>query len=192
MGRFVSGDKLLVIFAREVGAKEVVTTIDASMAIDEVGFKVTRTRVGDTHVSEELKKGGDFGGEPSGSWVFPGISLCPDGIYAAAKAVTIAGRQKLSSLVDSVPGYPILRGSITGQVEMSRLEPRLMAMEPLSVSNVDGIKLDFADGWLLIRKSGTEPKVRVTAEARSQARVHRIFDSGVKAVRESMEISEEK
>ncbi|TRZ49046.1 MAG: phosphoglucosamine mutase, partial [Dehalococcoidia bacterium] len=68
-GRFVSGDKLLAIFAREVGAKEVVTTIDASMAIDEMGFKITRTRVGDTHVSEELKKGGDFGGEPSGSWV---------------------------------------------------------------------------------------------------------------------------
>ena len=70
-GRFISGDKLLVILAREMGAKEVVTTVDASMAIDEVGFSVCRTRVGDTCVSEELKGGGDFGGEPSGSWVFP-------------------------------------------------------------------------------------------------------------------------
>ncbi len=191
-GRFVSGDKLLVIFAREVGAKEVVTTIDASMAIDEMGFKITRTRVGDTHVSEELKKGGDFGGEPSGSWVFPNISLCPDGIYAAAQVAAIAGRQKLSPLVDSIPGYPILRHSITGnEVVMSRLESRLMAMKPLSVSNVDGIKLNFEDGWLLIRKSGTEPKVRLTAEAKSEARVHQLYDGGVRVVKESMERSEE-
>jgi len=190
--RFVSGDKLLAIFAREIGAKEVVTTIDASMAIDEMGFKVSKTRVGDTYVSEELKKGGDFGGEPSGSWVFPNISLCPDGIYAAAQVVTIAGRQKLSQLVDSLPGYPLLRGSITGnKVVMSQLKPRLMAMEPSSVSNVDGIKLNFEDGWLLIRQSGTEPKVRVTAEAKSEARVRQLFDSGVRAVKESMGRNEE-
>jgi len=189
-GRFVSGDKLLAIFAREVGAKEVVTTIDASMAIDEMGFKVTRTRVGDTYVSEELKKGGDFGGEPSGSWVFPSISLCPDGIYAAAQVATIASRQKLSPLIDSIPGYPILRGSITGKVVMSNLEQRLMAMEPLSVSNVDGVKLSFENSWLLIRESGTEPKIRVTAEAKSQAQVHQLYDNGIGAIKESMERSQ--
>ena len=62
-GRFVSGDKLLAIFAQGIGVKEVITTIDASMAIEEMGFDVTRTRVGDTYVSEEVKRGGDFGGE---------------------------------------------------------------------------------------------------------------------------------
>ena len=75
----------MVIFAQALGVKKLVTTIDASMAVDEVGFSVTRTRVGDTCVSEELRKGGDFGGEPSGSWIFPSISMCPDGIYAAAQ-----------------------------------------------------------------------------------------------------------
>ena len=89
-GRFLPGDKLLVLFAQELGAQEIVTTIDASMAIDEVGFIVNRTIVGDTYVSEKLKGGGHFGGEPSGSWVFPSISLCPDGIYAAAQVVAIA------------------------------------------------------------------------------------------------------
>jgi len=140
--------------------------IDTSMVIDEMGFKFIRTRVGDTYVSEELKKGGDFGGEPSGSWVFPNISLCPDSIYAAAQIVAIASRQKLSQLVDSLPYYPILRGNINSDgVVMARLEQRLMAMKPLTVSDIDGIKLNFKDGWLLIRASGTEPKIRITAEA---------------------------
>ncbi len=184
-GNFVPGDKLLVIFAQALEVKEVVTTIDASMAIDETGFAITRTRVGDNYVSEELKKGGDFGGEPSGSWIFPKVSLCPDGIYAAAQVVAIASRQKLSQLVDSMPSYPLLRGSISSHgIIMSTLEPQLLAMEPLSISNVDGIKLSFNDGWLLIRASGTEPKIRLTAEAKSELKARQLYDSGIKAIKE--------
>ncbi|MFQ6122397.1 MAG: phosphoglucosamine mutase, partial [Dehalococcoidales bacterium] len=141
----------------------------------------------------ELKKGGDFGGEPSGSWIFPNISLCPDGIYAAAQVVTIANQQKISELVDSVPSYPLLRGSISSEgVAMSSLESRLMAMKPLSVSNIDGIKLNFKDGWLLVRASGTEPKIRLTAEAKSESRVHQLYDSGIRAIKDCIEIVKEK
>ncbi len=183
-GRFVSGDKLLTIFARSTGAKKVVTTVDASMAIDEMDFNVTRTKVGDIYVSEELRKGGDFGGEPSGAWVFPNISLCPDGVYAVAQVVAIASQQKLSQLVDSVPSYPILRGSTSSEkVVISRLEPGLLTMKPQSVARTDGIKLNFEDGWLLVRPSGTEPKIRVTAEAKTEARVHQLYDSGVRIIR---------
>ena len=191
MWRFISGDKLLMIFAQAMKAKEVVTTIDASMAIEEMGFSVRRSKVGDTHVSEELKNGGDFGGEPSGSWIFPHVSLCPDGIYAAAQMVAVASQQELSELVDNIPCYPLLRGSISSEgVAMSSLESRLMAMEPLSVSDVDGIKLNFEDGWLLVRASGTEPKIRLTAEAKTEERVHQLYDSGLSVIRECMESEE--
>ena len=189
-GRFVSGDRLLAIFAQAVGTKrEVVTTLDASMAIDEMGFKVTRTKIGDTYVSEELKRGGDFGGEPSGSWIFPQISLCPDGIYAAVQVVAIASRQRLSQLVDSIPFYPVLRGSVSSEgVVMAELEQRLMAMEPKLVTNIDGIKLNFEDGWLLVRASGTEPKIRVTAEAKGEARLRQLYDNGIRAIKEARNV----
>jgi phosphoglucosamine mutase len=189
-GRFIPGDKLLALFAQEVGAREVVTTIDASMSIEEMGFEITRTRVGDIYVSEELKKRGDFGGEPSGSWGFSDISLCPDGIYAAAKITAIASYQKLSQLIDNIPYYPVLRGSLASEgIVMSRLEKRLLAMKPLSVSNIDGIKLDFEDGWLLIRASGTEPKIRITAEAKSEAQVHQLYDDALRIIKNCMEKS---
>lgn len=183
-GRFVSGDKLLALFAREAGAKEVVTTVDASMAVDEYGFKTLRTRVGDIYVSEELKSTGcEFGGEPSGAWVFPKVSLCPDGIYAAAQVLAVASRQKLSWLVDRIPDYPIMRGSMSGNgLAMSRLQQELLVLKPISVSDLDGIKLNFEDGWVLIRKSGTEPKVRVTVEAKSEAEMHRLYDNAVKII----------
>ena len=187
-GRFVPGDKLLAIFARELGAKEVVTTVDASMAIEEMGFRVSYTRVGDSYVSEKLRQSGDFGGEPSGSWVFPGISLCPDGVYAAALITAITGRQKLSALVDSIPGYPVLRGSIRNNgVTLSHLEQQMMTLNPLSVSNVDGIKLNFNDSWLLVRPSGTEPKIRLTVEAKNQETARELFDNAVRLAKTSAE-----
>jgi len=185
-GRFISGDKLLAIFARALGINDLVTTLDASMVIEEMGAKVRRTRIGDTAVSEELRNGGDFGGETSGSWIFPEISLCPDGIYAAARLAAIAGQQKVSELVDSLPSYPLLRGSAAGDgVDMSRLESRLLALEPLSVSHTDGIKLDFKEGWLLVRPSGTEPKIRITAEAKTEAGAAQIYNNCKQAIRES-------
>jgi len=149
---------------------------------------VIRTPVGDTYVSRELKRGGDFGGEPSGSWIFPDISLCPDGIYAAAQIVAMATQHRLAALVDSIPSYPLLRGSVSSDaIIMPKLKQRLVAMEPLLINDIDGTKLSFEDGWLLIRPSGTEPKIRITAEAKSEARVHQLYEGGIKAIMECIE-----
>jgi phosphoglucosamine mutase len=186
-GRFIPGDKLLAIFASTFKVGTLVTTLDASMAIDEIGFEVRRTRIGDTYVSEELKNGGDFGGETSGAWIFPRISLCPDGIYAAAQMVFIASQQKISDMVDKIPSYPLLRGNMSSQgVVMSRLEDRLADLSPRSMGKIDGIKLDFDNGWLLVRPSGTEPKIRITAEARNEADAQHLYDKGIKAIRDSI------
>lgn len=188
-GRFISGDVMLAILARAVEAKDIVTTLDASMAVDEMGLKIRRTRIGDTFVSEELRKGGDFGGETSGAWIFPTISLCPDGIYAAAQIAALAAGYKLSELVDAVPVYPLLRGNISSKgLEMSRLQTDLMTLKPLSVSNIDGIKLDFNDGWLLVRPSGTEPKIRITAEAKTKGRARQLYDGCLDIIKKSLDI----
>jgi phosphoglucosamine mutase len=185
-GRYIPGDKLLVVLARAMKAKEVVTTLDASMAIEGMGFRVRRTRIGDTWVSEEMAKGGDFGGETAGAWIFPAISLCPDGIHAAARIAAIASQYKLSELVDAVPVYPLKRGSLGSEgVERSLLESGLKALKPVSVSNTDGLKLNFADGWLLVRPSGTEPKIRLTAEAKTEARARQLYDEGLRIIEES-------
>ena len=176
-----------VVLARETGAREVVTTVDASMTIEETGLDVVRTRVGDTAVSEELLKRGEFGGEPSGSWIFPQVSLCPDALYAAATAVSIASKGKLSQIFAAIPSYSLIRGSVAVTDGMpSDLESRLLLLMPLSTSNSDGVKLHFADGWLLVRASGTEPKVRLTVEAKTEARAQQIYDAGLAVISSSL------
>lgn len=79
----------------------VVVPVDTSMMVDDYlgGSEIIRTRVGDVYVAEGIKQcGAIYGGEPSGSWIFPKISYCPDGIYAAAKLVEIVREKKLSEL----------------------------------------------------------------------------------------------
>jgi phosphoglucosamine mutase len=181
-GRFIQGDRLLILLARQVKAKQVVTTVDASMSIEDSGLNAIRTRVGDTYVSEQLLQGGEFGGEPSGAWVFPENSLCPDGIFAAALLASIASQHKLSTLADEIPQYPILRGSIPGS-GMPDADDLGTAIAAKAIDRTDGAKFAFSDGWVLVRPSGTEPKIRITAEARNSERAHELYDKTGKALR---------
>jgi len=159
-GRYISGDHLLMLFAMYLGAKHVVTTSDASMIIDEIA-EVRRTPVGDAYVSEELISWGDFGGEPSGAWIFPKISYCPDGPYAAALFCEIASQENIAEKIDAMPFYPVLRESF--EVPGARdIVAALGAAKP-----TDGIRIADETGWCLVRASGTEPKIRVTAEGKT-------------------------
>jgi phosphoglucosamine mutase len=188
LGRFISGDKLLAMFSQVSGSKNIITTVDASMAIDKMNFKVKRTKVGDPYVSEALKKSGAFGGEPSGAWVFPQISYCPDGIYAAAQIAAIASRQKLSDLADSIPSYPVIRGNIPGAITSFAdfKDQLLLKLKPESFDTTDGLKLYFKNGWILIRPSGTEPKIRLTAEAVNLKTVRTLYENGIRALNDCL------
>jgi phosphoglucosamine mutase len=156
-GRYITGDRLLMLFATYLDAREVVTTYDASMAIEEIAT-VRRTPVGDTYVSAELARWGTFGGEPSGAWIFPEHSLCPDGPYAAALYCEIAREWDVAAEIDRMPVYPVLRESLP--CDEAPYVMRSIGAE----SPTDGIRFAGEEGWCLIRASGTEPKIRLTAE----------------------------
>lgn len=183
LGRFIPGDKLLLLLAGSLDARQVVTTVDASCIVEEQGLEIKRTPVGDSYVSRVLKTWGQFGGETSGSWLFPSISLCPDGIFAAIQMVSLAASRPLSELVDKLPEYPVIRGAIhVDRSFMHGITARLEYLNPLSIDNTDGVKLYFAEGWVLIRASGTEPKIRITAEAVDATAAWSLYERAVKIV----------
>ena len=191
LGRFIEGDKLLAFFGLRETKKSIVVPVDTSIMVDDVlkGRKVYRTRVGDVYVAEELKKrNAEFGGEPAGSWIFPGISLCPDGIYAAARLIEIVEKEgSFDSLVCELPVYPMVRGSIAcsndkKEATMGKIRNGLNDLG--EVSNIDGIRVGTEEGWVLVRPSGTEPKIRITAEARNE--VEKLYSKTEKIVKEAI------
>ena len=178
LGRYVDGDSLLALFAKYLDAKQVVTTVDASMSIEEVA-EVHRTPVGDSFVSEELLSWGTFGGEPSGSWIFPKHSLCPDGPYAAALFAEISSEWNVAEELDALPKYTILRDAV-----MTPNGKEIMGI--LGAENpTDGIRFADDNGWYLIRASGTEPKVRCTAEGRTKEDAKRMLEAGMSALKKA-------
>ncbi|MFC4448398.1 phosphoglucosamine mutase [Halorussus aquaticus] len=184
-GEFVSGDLLLALFAREAAnpGDEVAVPVDTSLTVADLletqGVSVSRTRVGDVYVAERATDGGvAFGGEPSGAWIWPDETLCPDGPLAACRLAGLVSRRgSLDALVGEVDRYPLRRGNVeTEQKEavVEHVRERAFAAYD-DVSTLDGVRVGTDDGWFLVRASGTQPLVRVTAEARSEARTDELF-----------------
>src|SRR5437667_998222 len=183
-GTFVGGDLLLALFARQEVRTGLVVPVDASMVLEDLlpKARIWRTRVGDVYVAAEIKRrNADFGGEPSGTWIFPKATLCPDGVYAAARLVAMVAARPLDAMVHEIPKYPVLRGSVPyDAAKRKTIEPRLdVALRGLGGggTTVDGWRLQFDDGWALVRFSGTESKIRLTAESRDAARANEIYSA---------------
>ncbi|MFB6077862.1 MAG: phosphoglucosamine mutase [Halarchaeum sp.] len=196
-GEFVPGDVLLALFARGAASAgdRVAVPVDTSLlvadALDEVGADVVRTRVGDVYVAERaVADDVAFGGEPSGAWIFPDATLCPDGPLAAAKLVErVAADGPLADLVGAFERYPIRRATVEvaeKRAVMDRVRERVESSFE-DVDTLDGVRVGLGDAWFLVRASGTEPKIRVTAEARDAERADEVFERARGIVTESVE-----
>ena len=161
-GRFVPGDALLALFARrEAGPGDrVAVPVDTSLlvadALAAVGAKVTYTRVGDAYVAARAAEPDVvFGGEPSGSWIWPEHTPCPDGPLAACILTSIAAEEgSLAALVDDLPTYPIRRDSVRVDAKAAILErvEETASAEFGDTSTLDGIRVETETGWFLVRQ----------------------------------------
>lgn len=185
-GEFLSGDVLLAILAREAASagERVAIPVDTSLAVEDHlaadDVDTVRTPVGDVYVAEKASEPDvAFGGEPSGAWIWPEETLCPDGPLAACKLAALAVNEPLGKRAASVQTYPIRRTSVEvenkGKV-MDEVSDRIIESYD-EVSTLDGIRVDLGDAWFLVRASGTQPLVRITAEARNESRADEIFET---------------
>jgi len=194
-GNFAGGDALMPLLCKLEGRSKVVVPVNASMAVDRYlkGVEVIRCRVGDVYVSEKIKEtGADFGGEPSGTWVFPKISYCPDGIFAAARLVQIAAERPLSERLAEIPSFSIRKKRLDmapgrNAEAMGKVSEAIRSRNPKNVSDMDGVRADFEDGWMLLRPSGTEPKLKIVVEAEDDKAAERLMTIALEIAREALE-----
>jgi len=178
-GTFPSGDALLALFAAEAAepGERVAVPVDTSLAVEdflaERDVGVTRTPVGDVYVAEAATASDvAFGGEPSGAWIWPDATLCPDGPLAAVRLAAMTAAEPLEDRLGRIPSYPIRRASVEVDEKaavMATVEERVLERYD-DIETLDGVRVATDDGWFLLRASGTQPLVRVTAEARGANR----------------------
>jgi phosphoglucosamine mutase len=199
-GTPVSGDRLLAAYAGYVVEREgkgiVVTHVGASMCVEDVveaaGGKVIRVRVGDAYITEEMeKRRAVFGGEPIGAWVLPEVHMCPDGILGALKLLEALEErdETLAQFASEAPEYPTRSTKIEAlnrAKAMKGIEQNYRKVfEDAIVNRVDGLRLQLPEGWILIRASGTEPLIRLTAEGRDEKATNSLLERGQELVKEA-------
>ena len=187
-GKVIDGDQLMALIALhqqrkgELRGGAVVATVMSNLGLerklDEAGLRLERTKVGDRYVLEAMRaKGCNVGGEQSGHIILTDHATTGDGL--------VAGLQILAALVDQArPASELL--SQFEPVPQLLMNVRFSGAAPLEVESVKRCIAEAESelngkGRLVIRKSGTEPLIRVMAEgddeAQVQAVVHRICEA---------------
>jgi phosphomannomutase len=155
----------------------VVVNLSTTRAVDDIakqyGAQVYRTPVGEIHVAKKMKEVGSLiGGEGSGGVILPALHFARDasvGIGLILEFLAEFGGS-LSQLKNSMPQYVIKKTQIT--VDFGNIDSLLQRFADRygrngNVTTLDGVKIDFEDSWVHLRKSNTEPIIRIIAEART-------------------------
>ncbi|RLI77921.1 phosphoglucosamine mutase, partial [Archaeoglobales archaeon] len=152
--------------------------------VKEAGGEIVYTPVGSPVVAKVMiEKRAVFGGEGNGGLIFPEHLLARDGAMSIAKVLQLMDEtgKKLSQLASEIPKYYMIKSKIACKDKAKLLEG--LRKEFPNANFVDGARLDFEDGWLLIRPSGTEPIARIFAEGRTKERAEELFEMGMKTVK---------
>jgi phosphomannomutase len=158
----------------------VVINLSTTRAVEDIaaayGARVYRTPVGEINVASKMQEvGAIIGGEGSGGVILPGVHTGRDAIVGIALLLQLVADfgGTVSQLKASLPQYQIAKGKI----ELGKISPDVAlhkiqntAGADAVINTDDGLRLDYPDYWVHLRKSNTEPIVRVIAEARTLER----------------------
>ncbi|MEM9571335.1 MAG: phosphoglucosamine mutase [Pseudomonadota bacterium] len=188
-GNVVDGDQLIALIAGHWSARNqlsqpgVVTTVMSNLGLEKhlesLGLALERTKVGDRYVVERMREGGfNLGGEQSGHIVMSDYSTTGDGLMAALQVLAVMVEQEkplseIAHVFDPVPQKLV-------NVRYSNGAP--LEDETVQAAIADAEKKLGKKGRLVIRKSGTEPLIRVMAEATDA----KLMDGAVESVADAV------
>ena len=189
-GQVADGDQLMGLMAAgwaaegRLAGNALVATVMSNLGLERflngLGITLERTAVGDRYVVERMRQGGfNLGGEQSGHIVMTDYSTTGDGLMAGLQflAEMVRSGKKASTLANTFTPVPQLLKNVRYQAGQTPLEiPAVQASIANAEAQLDG------KGRLLIRKSGTEPLIRVMAECEDAALLEETVDTVVASV----------
>lgn len=161
-----------------------VSNLSSSRALRDVtekhGCKYTPSAVGEVNVVTKMKEtGAVIGGEGNGGVIYPELHYGRDALVGVALFLTLLAKSgmKVSELKKTYPAYEISKNKIqlTPGADVDSLLAKVKEhYSQYQVTDIDGVKIDFPDSWVHLRKSNTEPIIRIYAEAGTAAEAERL------------------
>jgi phosphomannomutase len=170
----------------------VAVNLSTTRAVDDVaaefGCKVFRAPVGEANVVKKMKEvEAVIGGEGSGGVIVPDINFGRDALVGTVIALQhlTKARCKMSTLKKSLPQYSIVKKKIDiGEANPDELLKKLVEKYKSEKINLeDGLRIDFDDHWVHLRKSNTEPIIRCIVEARTVDKAEEIAKNYIQLIR---------
>ncbi len=155
-----------------------------------LGGTYTASAVGELNVVTEMKRvGALIGGEGNGGVIYPALHYGRDALVGVALflSLLVERKVKVSELRSSYPSYFMSKKKITLQKGMdvdALLERMSEAYKNEKISTLDGVKIDFQDAWVHLRKSNTEPIIRVYTEAKSESDASSLADRFIEEIKQ--------
>ena len=199
-GQFIDGNASLAALAeRELSAGDhTVAAVNVSQRLvdvcDRVDAELELTPIGASHIITRIKELWTAGhtvpiaGEGNGGVFFPNHRLVRDGPYIGAKFLELIADRPASDVIAPYQDYHSTRINLAYGSEAERRTMLSAAEEYVTnadaeISTLDGYRLDYGDSWVLVRPSGTEPKIRIVAEATTADRADSLADDLADVVR---------
>ena len=172
-----------------------VSNLSSSRALRDVttarGGQYNAAAVGEVNVTTKMKEtGAVIGGEGNGGVIYPALHYGRDAMVGIALFLTLLAKsgKKVSELRKDYPAYDIYKTKIqlTPEINVDAiLEAVKEKFSNEKITDIDGVKIDFADSWVHLRKSNTEPIIRIYSEAHTMKDAEALADS-IKAVINSL------
>ena len=193
-GQFINGDASLAALAESELSDDDVTVAAVNVSqrlvdvCSRVGADLELTPIGATHIITRIKqlwaegRSVPIGGEGNGGIFFPNHRLVRDGPYIGAKFLERITERPASEVVEPYQEYHNERINLSyeSDAELQRLLDaaiKYVEASDAEVTTIDGYRLDYGDAWVLVRPSGTEPKVRIASEATDAARATELAET---------------
>lgn len=192
-GKEIDGDKIIALIAtkmlatKELMGNTVVVTQMSNLGLEKylnsLGLDVVRTKVGDRYVAEEMRKYGyNLGGEQSGHIILGDYSTTGDGVLVALQVLAILAHEKDKKISEIVKLYESVP-QLMKNVEYDKTKPN-----PLENNDVKNFIINCEtklkdNGRLLIRKSGTQPLIRVMVESTDEKLMNKMVDDIIEKIK---------
>ena len=159
----------------------IVTNLSTSKMIDDISSGSIRTKIGEAHVVQKMKELNiSIGGEGNGGVILEEVHLGRDSLVAVAMVLNLLStkNKSINAVIDEIPKYVFIKDKITlNDSKDFDFDNLATLFDCDEINRDDGIKFSWSKKWIHIRKSNTEPIIRIFAEAKTENEVNDLIQT---------------